>query len=329
MPEAIEVRGLTRRFGSFVAVDHVSFTVSQGEMFGFLGPNGAGKTTTISMLTTLLRPSEGDARVAGFDIRDHPDEVRSSIGIVFQEPSLDERLTARENLEFHAVLYGLEPEGRTERIDQMLALVDLADRADDVVEKFSGGMRRRLEIARGILHSPRVLFLDEPTIGLDPQTRRSMWDHIRRLRDETGVTIFMTTHYMDEAEVCDRIAVMDHARIVALDTPEALKRSVGGDVVALTADDPEKLAGVLAEHGFAADLRDGVVRVEVADGAGFIPLVFSTYRGSITSVNLRHPTLDDVFLKLTGRTIRETELGEADIARNRLRSRIGMHGRRR
>lgn len=329
MSAAIEVTDLTRRFGSFVAVDHVSFQVGQGEMFGFLGPNGAGKTTTISMLTTLLRPSAGDARVAGFDIRRHQAEVRSSIGIVFQEPSLDERLTARENLEFHAVLYGLEADRRDERIARMLRLVDLHERADDVVEKFSGGMRRRLEIARGILHSPRVLFLDEPTIGLDPQTRRAMWDHIRRLREETGVTIFMTTHYMDEAEVCDRIAVMDHARIVALDTPAALKRSVGGDVVALTADEPEALAASLREQGVEVELRDGVVRVEVADGAAFIPQVFSRYRGVITSVNLRHPTLDDVFLKLTGRTIRETELGEADIARNRLRSRISLHGRRR
>jgi ABC-2 type transport system ATP-binding protein len=316
---AIVVEDLTRRFGDFVAVDHVDFAVGQGEVFGFLGPNGAGKTTTISMLTTLLRPTEGSARVAGHDVDRDDAQVRRAIGIVFQEPSLDERLTARENLEFHAVLYGMPRAERPRRITDALRLVDLEDRAGSIVEKFSGGMRRRLEIARGLLHVPAVLFLDEPTLGLDPQSRRSVWQHIRRLREQTGVTVFMTTHYMEEAEFCDRIAIIDHGRNVALDTPEGLKTLVGGDVVIITAPEPHAVANYLSEQALEPSRRDSEIRVEVDDGARFIPRLVPGFPGEIDGASLRRPTLDDVFLKLTGRTIRETELGAGDVARDRMR----------
>jgi ABC-2 type transport system ATP-binding protein len=325
---AIVVENLARRFGDLVAVDHVDFSVAQGEVFGFLGPNGAGKTTTIAMLTTLLRPTEGRARVAGHDVARAAGDVRRAIGIVFQEPSLDERLTARENLEFHAVLYGMPRAERRERIAEALRLVDLEARADHLVEQYSGGMRRRLEIARGLLHVPAVLFLDEPTLGLDPQSRRAVWEHIRSLRDQTGVTIFMTTHYMEEAEFCDRIAVIDHGRIVALDTPEGLKNMVGGDVVVVTAPDPAALLGHLAGQFLDATRRDSEVRVEVDDGARFIPRLVRGFPGEIDGASVRRPTLDDVFLKLTGRTIREGELDAGDVARGRMRRAMGVRGRR-
>ncbi|HEX6255554.1 MAG TPA: ATP-binding cassette domain-containing protein [Euzebyales bacterium] len=325
---AIVVEQLTRRFGDFVAVDGIDFAVGRGEVFGFLGPNGAGKTTTISMLTTLLRPTAGSARVSGHDVEHDDAAVRRSIGIVFQEPSLDERLSARENLEFHAVLYGMRREDRPGRIEEALRLVDLADRADGIVEKFSGGMRRRLEIARGLLHVPAVLFLDEPTLGLDPQSRRSVWQHIRALREQTGVTVFMTTHYMEEAEFCDRIAIIDHGEIVALDTPEGLKDMVGGDVVTITAPDPEHLLAHLRDQSLEPARRNGEVRVEVDDGARFIPRLIRGFSGDIDGASLRRPTLDDVFLKLTGRTIRESELDAGDVNRDRMRRMMNVRGRR-
>jgi ABC-2 type transport system ATP-binding protein len=317
--EAILVEDLTRRFGDIVAVDHVNFAVGRGEVFGFLGPNGAGKTTTISMLTTLLRPTEGRASVAGHDVEHDDAAVRQAIGIVFQEPSLDERLTAWENLEFHAVLYGMPRGARPRRIAEALRLVDLEDRAAHLVEKFSGGMRRRLEIARGLLHVPTVLFLDEPTLGLDPQSRRSVWQHIQTLREQTGVTVFMTTHYMEEAEFCDRIAVIDNGSIVASDTPEGLKDLVGGDVVVVTAPEPQAMVDYLRHLSLQPSRRDGEVQVEVDDGARFIPRLVRGFPGEIDEASLRRPTLDDVFLKLTGRTIRESELDADDVARDRMR----------
>jgi ABC-2 type transport system ATP-binding protein len=254
--------------------------------------------------------------------------VRRAIGIVFQEPSLDERLTARENLEFHAVLYGMPRAQRAARIDDGLRLVDLTERADHLVEQYSGGMRRRLEIARGLLHVPAVLFLDEPTLGLDPQSRRSVWEHISNLRDRTGITIFMTTHYMEEAEFCDRIAIIDHGRIVALDTPEGLKNMVGGDVVMVTAPDLQAVQDYLAEQSLDATRRDSEIRVEVDDGARFIPRLVRGFPGDIDGASLRRPTLDDVFLKLTGRTIRESELDAGEVARGRMRQFMGRRGRR-
>jgi len=324
---SIEVEGLTRRFGQLVAVDHIDFVVPQGEVFGFLGPNGAGKTTTISMLTTLLKPTDGSARVAGYDIRSDSAAVRNAIGIVFQEPSLDDRLTAAENLEFHAVLFNVPASERKGRIAEALRLVDLEERGKELVERFSGGMKRRLEIARGLLHTPRVLFLDEPTLGLDPQTRRSIWDHIGRLRSETGVTIFMTTHYMDEAEFCDRIGIIDRGKLVALDTPEGLKREVGGDVVTVQTPSPADLVRHLERAGIESRLHGDTVLVEIEDGARFIPRLARDFDGDIEGIALRRPTLDDVFLRMTGRTIRESELDDQDIARNRMRRHMTM-GRR-
>ncbi len=321
---SIEAQNLTRRFGDLIAVDHISFEVPQGEVFGFLGPNGAGKTTTISMLTTLLKPTEGSATVAGHDISRAGAAVRTTIGIVFQEPSLDDRLTAAENLEFHAVLFNVPTRQRKGRVANALRLVDLEERAKDLVERFSGGMKRRLEIARGMLHTPRVLFLDEPTLGLDPQTRRNIWDHIGRLRSETGVTIFMTTHYMDEAEFCDRIGIMDRGKLVALDTPEGLKRQVGGDVVTIHTPAPDELAEHLARSSIENRRRGDDVLVEIEDGARFIPRLVREFDGEIERIELRRPTLDDVFLHITGRTIRETGLDDEDVARNRMRARMTM-----
>jgi ABC-2 type transport system ATP-binding protein len=239
--DIIEVKELTKRYDSLVAVDHVSFAVEKGEIFGFLGPNGAGKSTTISMLATILTPSGGDATISGFSIRRQRDAVRRAIGMVFQDASLDNRLTAEENLRFHARLYGVPKDDYRRRMEEVLRLVDLWDRKRDIVETFSGGMKRRLEIARGLIHYPDVLFLDEPTIGLDPQTRALLWDYVLKLKHDRAMTIFMTTHYMDEAEYCDRIGIIDHGKIVALDTPANLKRQLGGDVVRIESSQKDAL----------------------------------------------------------------------------------------
>ncbi len=225
--DIIRVEQLTRKYGELTAVDHISFSVIKGEVFGFLGPNGAGKTTTISMLCTLLRPTSGTAMVSCCDIVKDPNRVRREIGIIFQDPSLDDRLTAEDNLRFHGNLYHMKREDIDARIPDVLALVELSDRRKDFVRKFSGGMKRRLEIARGLMHRPKLLFLDEPTLGLDPQTRAHIWDYVMKMRQETGLSVFMTTHYMQEAEVCDRIAIMDHGKIVDVDTPANLKSKYG------------------------------------------------------------------------------------------------------
>lgn len=309
----IEAVGLSRRFGQLEAVRGVDLEVRRGEIFGFLGPNGAGKTTTINMLCTLLRPTAGRATVAGFDIDRSPDDVRARIGLVFQDPSLDQQLTARENLFFHAVIYGVPGRERQERIRRALEMVELTDRADDVVATFSGGMRRRLEIARGMLHTPEVLFLDEPTIGLDPQTRRHVWGYLRRLRDEEGVTLFMTTHYLDEAEECDRIAIIDGGRIVALGTPEELKSVVGGDVIELRTEDDVVAAAQLRERfGLEPRTDDGSLRVEVPDGASVIPRLVRELSVPVVAIAAHRPSLDDVFLKLTGHAIRDEAAGATD-----------------
>ena len=266
-PPAIEVEALVKAYGEAEAVRGVSFTVARGEVFGFLGPNGAGKSTTINMLCTLTRPTSGGARVSGFDVVRERDAVRRHIGLVFQDPTLDGYLTAEQNLRLHAELYGIDPGVIPERMRQMLEMVDLWDRRDQQVQTYSGGMRRRLEIARGLMHSPRVLFLDEPTIGLDPQTRSSIWRYIRALQEAEGTTIFMTTHYMDEAEFCDRIAIMDRGEIVVLDTPEALKASVGADRVVLgTTDDGAALTALRDRFGIEAAIAEGAVTFHVASG---------------------------------------------------------------
>jgi ABC-2 type transport system ATP-binding protein len=290
----------------------VSFTVAPGEVFGFLGPNGAGKSTTINVLCTLAKPTSGAARVCGFDVATQHDAVRRQIGLVFQDPTLDGYLTAEQNLRVHADLYDIDPGVIGARTDQMLEMVDLADRRDHPVMTFSGGMRRRLEIARALLHSPRVLFLDEPTIGLDPQTRSSIWRYIAALRETEGATIFMTTHYMDEAEICDRIAIMDRGEIVALDTPEALKGAIGADRVVLgTADDDAAIAALRDRFGIEAAVAEGAVTFHVASGEAFVPRLFAELGVGITSVAVSRPTLDDVFMRYTGTTIRDAETGGA------------------
>lgn len=321
----IHVEGLKRNYGKIEAVKGVSFDIYSGEIFGFLGPNGAGKTTTINMLCTLLKPTAGRATIAGYDIYQQRSQVRESIGLIFQDPSLDDRLTADENLRFHATVYGLPAAISKERREEMLKMVDLFDRRDSQVRTFSGGMKRRLEIARGLLHYPRVLFLDEPTIGLDPQTRLHLWTYILNLRQQKQITMFMTTHYMDEAEYCDRIAIIDHGNIVALDTPANLKSMVGGDVIRLKTSDNPMAAQQIKEH-FGVEAREdkGELVFEIADGEELVPRIVETVTARIASISVRRPTLDDVFIKLTGREIREEEADNKDQMRMFMRQRGGM-----
>src|SRR3989304_2655501 len=243
----IEVTDLVKRYNGLTAVNSISFEVKEGEFFGFLGPNGAGKTTTINILCTLLSQTSGKAEVNGFDCLKQPPQVRSSIGLVFQDITLDNELTAYENLKFHCYLYNMEKAKAEERIEVILHVVGLYDRKDDLVKKFSGGMKRRLEIARGLLHHPKVLFLDEPTLGLDPQTRAHIWEFINNLRKKEGITVFLTTHYMDEAEVCDRIAIIDHGRIIACGTPEELKKLIRGATIDLKTLDDNRAMSELKE----------------------------------------------------------------------------------
>ena len=309
----IDVRHLHRVFrtkkGTVTAVNDVSFTVERGEIFGFLGPNGAGKTTTIGMLCTLLRPTSGTAILNGFDIVKQPHDVRKSIGLVFQDPSLDERLTARENLEFHARLYRLPKTLARERIDRMLEMVELVARQDDLVKNFSGGMKRRLEIARGLIHHPRILFLDEPTLGLDPQTRYCIWDYIHQLQREEQVTIFLTTHYMEEAEHCRHIAVMDYGALIGLDTPAGLKKTVGEDRITMTTVHVKQATAYLAARGLSPlGVRGREVVFEVQNGEAFLPSFVKQAPFEMLTINLTRPTLEDVFLRMTGRTLR----GEGD-----------------
>jgi ABC-2 type transport system ATP-binding protein len=312
-PPAVEVHGLEKRYGEVEAVRGVDFEVRPGETFGFLGPNGAGKSTTINILCTLARPTAGTARVAGHDVAAERDAVRRTIGLVFQDPTLDGDLTAEQNLRFHAELYGVPAASVGGRIDDMLGMVGLTDRRRSRVQTFSGGMKRRLEIARGLLHSPRVLFLDEPTIGLDPQSRASVWEYVGALRQREDITVFLTTHYMDEAEHCDRIAIMDSGRIVALDTPEALKAAVGKDRVQITTGDDEATIAALRERfGIEAGMHSGEVTFAVPDGERFVPRLFAELGVPIRSVSVARPTLDDVFLAHTGTTIRDAEASAAD-----------------
>ena len=309
----IQAQGLVKKYGQIEAVRGIDLEVNAGEIFGFLGPNGAGKSTTISILCTLLVPTAGTARVAGLDVMQNPAGVRQRIGLVFQDPSLDDQLTGRENLEFHAWIYSVPVAERKRRIDEMLALLQLSERAQSQVRTYSGGMKRRLEIARGMLHQPQILFLDEPTLGLDPQTRQSIWVHLNELRANKGITIFMTTHYMDEAEYCDRIAIIDRGQIVALGTPDELKAMVGGDVVTMTSSRPEEAANEIQQLLGVMPVRDnGSLRMEVPDGKAFVPRLVRELMAPVDTVTLRRPSLDDVFLKLTGHAIRDEEAGSKD-----------------
>jgi ABC-2 type transport system ATP-binding protein len=325
---AIAVQDLVKDFDEVRAVRGVSFEVAMGEVFGFLGPNGAGKTTTINMLCTLATPTSGEARVAGHDVVRERDDVRRNIGLVFQDPTLDGYLTAAQNLRLHAELYGVQSDLVVPRMRQVMEMVGLWDRKDSTVGTFSGGMRRRLEIARGLMHSPRVLFLDEPTIGLDPQTRRSIWSYIRELKEREEITIFMTTHYMDEAEWCDRIAIMDHGEIVALDSPETLKARVGADTVRIHTDDDQAAIAALEERfGLTATISEGAVMFRVPSGEEFVPRLFAELGVPIRSVNVSRPTLDDVFMSYTGTSIRDAE-EDQDKTANRVMMQVMSGGRR-
>ena len=314
---AVVVSGLTKNYGELEAVRGVDFTVEVGETFGFLGPNGAGKSTTISMLCTLVSPSGGSARVAGHDVVGERDEVRRHIGLVFQDTTLDGYLSAEQNLRLHAELYGVPKALVGPRMQQVMEMVGLWERRGSLVNHFSGGMKRRLEIARGLLHSPRVLFLDEPTVGLDPQTRRSIWGYIRQLKTQEEITIFLTTHYMDEAEYCDRIAIMDQGRIIVLDTPEALKAQVGKDRVQIETDDSGPVIAALKERfDIDAVMAEGKVTFGVTDGERFLPRLFAELGQPIKGISVARPSLDDVFLAHTGTTIRDAEAQNNDNMRN-------------
>jgi ABC-2 type transport system ATP-binding protein len=307
---AVSVNDLAKHYGEVEAVRGIDFEVTVGETFGFLGPNGAGKSTTINMLCTLVRPSAGRASVAGHDIVHERDEVRRNIGLVFQETTLDGYLTAEQNLSLHAELYGVPREAARTRMREVMEMVGLWERRGSLVNTFSGGMKRRLEIARGLLHSPRVLFLDEPTVGLDPQTRSSIWSYIRELKDSEEITIFLTTHYMDEAEYCERIAIMDHGSIIVLDTPEALKESVGKDRVQISTDDDAAAIAALRERfAIEAQMAEGAVTFRVAQGEHFVPRLFAELGVPIRGVSVSRPSLDDVFMSYTGTTIRDAESG--------------------
>jgi ABC-2 type transport system ATP-binding protein len=313
---AVSVRGLVKRYGDVEAVSGIDLDVEAGETFGFLGPNGAGKTTTIGVLCTLVRPTDGDATVAGHDVARERDDVRRNIGLVFQDTTLDGYLTAEENLRLHAELYGVPRALVSDRMRQVMEMVGLWERRDALVRTFSGGMKRRLEIARGLLHSPRVLFLDEPTVGLDPQTRSSIWGYIRELKEREDITIFLTTHYMDEAEYCDRIAIMDRGRIIVVDTPEALKASVGRDRVQIATDDDQAAISALHERfGLEATVAEGLVTFAVEGGGQFVPRLFAELGVPIRSVSVSRPSLDDVFMSYTGTTIRDAEASQSDHSR--------------
>jgi ABC-2 type transport system ATP-binding protein len=306
---AVSVRGLRKRYGDVEAVAGLDLDVQAGETFGFLGPNGAGKSTTIKILCTIVTPTSGTALVAGHDVARERDEVRRSIGLVFQETTLDDYLTAEQNLRFHADLYGVPRRDAEPRIGRLLEMVGLADRRGSRVATFSGGMKRRLEVARGLLHSPRVLFLDEPTVGLDPVSRATVWRYVDELRRSEGITVFLTTHYLDEAERCDRIAIVNSGRIVALDTPDALKAAVGEDRVRLTASDQGAALAALADRfGVTGTVRDGAVTFTVPGGERFLPRLITELGVPVSAVSVTRPTLDDVFFAHTGTTISDANV---------------------
>lgn len=316
----VEVDNLVKNYGSIEAIKGMSFTVKEEEIFGFLGPNGAGKSTTIKILASLIQPTSGKAVLSGYDVLKSPLQVRRLIGVVFQDHSLDDRLTAEENLYIHGLLYNVTGRKYRERRDQVLELVGLSDRRKSLVRTFSGGMKRRLEIARGLMHHPRVLFLDEPTVGLDPQTRRAIWEHVRTMQKETRATVFMTTHYMEEAENCTRIGIIDNGGLVALDTPEELKRQIGGDIITVQIEEKIDFCESLRKRfGLEARKVPGGYSFEVGSGPEFILKLAAAYDGLIRGISVRQPTLDDVFIKITGRAIREESVNARDVLSNHFR----------
>lgn len=326
MPPVISVEGLTRKFGQLTAVDNISFQVEEKTIFGFLGPNGAGKTTTISILCTLLNPSSGKAMVNGHDCKKDPRLVRSSIGVVFQDSTLDKDLTAYENLVFHAYIYGVHKKEIKNRVEDALRFMGLFERKHDLVKKFSGGMKRRLEVARGLIHRPKVLFMDEPTLGLDPQSRSHLWEAISELPKEHGVTVFMTTHYMDEAEVCDGLAIIDGGRIIARGSPEDLKRSLGGDVIFLKTKD-NRAAGLKIKEilGIVPEENEDELFLTSGRAEEQIPAIIKALPDMVLSVRFQRPTLNDVFLKFTGREIRRQDVTGQDSLKEDLRAYVRRH----
>jgi len=327
---SILVENLVKVFNGLRAVDGISFEVKEGELFGLLGPNGAGKTTTLNMLATLIKPTSGKAFVCGFDVLKERDKVRKSIGMVFQEPALDSYLTGRENLEFHGMMYGLSRKKAKERTKEALKIVELEEFSDKLVQTYSGGMKRRLEIARALIHQPKVLFLDEPTLGLDAQTRRRIWEYIKKLNKERGVTIILTTHYMEEADfLSDRVAIIDFGKIVALDIPENLKNVLGGDVISIEVENPENAKNIFEKLPWVKKLtqENGNFYLQVEKGEEKIPLLMKIDEKEagfkIKSINLRKPTLEDVFLYFTGKTIREREASQSE----RFKERAKKHRR--
>ena len=319
----IKVENLVKKFGGLAAVDNISFNVAPGEIFGFLGPNGAGKTTTINILCTLTKPTSGRATIDGLDVVRQQSQVRQLIGLVFQDPSLDERLSGLQNMRFHGLVYSVPASIREQRIEQLLRMVELWDKRHNEVRTYSGGMKRRLELARGLLHHPKVLFLDEPTLGLDPQTRSRIWEYILELRQREGTTIFLTTHYMDEADKATRIAIIDYGKLIAMDTPEKLKKMVGKDIISVKTDDNEKAAAEIRLRYQIEARHDGDgLCFEVANGEEFLPIFIREFSTRILGVSLRRPSLDDAFLKLTGREIREEEVSDT------FKAMLRQHGRR-
>jgi ABC-2 type transport system ATP-binding protein len=315
---SIETKSLSKSFGDLNAVDNISFNVENGEIFGFLGPNGAGKSTTMMILTTLLKPTSGQALVSGFDVKTNPKQVRQKIGYVQQESTVDEYLTGRENLLLQARLNHIPKDLIKERIDEVLDLIELSDKQNDAVVTYSGGMRKRLDIAGGLLHRPKVLFLDEPTVGLDIQTRRKIWEYIKKIHEEFEMTIFLSTHYMEEADqLCDRIGIIDGGKIQVIDTPQNMKSAMGNEVISLTIEKNE------SENDFLSELKNielikkinedqNKITLFASKGTEVIPKIFqisSDLKIKINSISLTQPTLDDVFISYTGHEIRSDEGG--------------------
>jgi len=334
--DALVVEGLTKVFNkSLVAVDHVSFTVKEGEIFGFLGPNGAGKTTTINMLITILRPTEGDAEVCGYNIAKQPSEVRSCIGVVPQEYTADEDLTGLENIILCADLYGIPREISKKRAQELLELVELTKFESKQVQTYSGGMRRRLELACGLINRPHLFFLDEPTLGLDVQTRRATWDYIKLLKKEYGMTIFMTTHYLEEADMlCDRVAIIDRGKIIKIGAPDELKEGLGGDIMTLSIEDSIiDISSTIATVPRVKEVKkqDGAYRIKLEEGEETAPSIIEAIRSEghkVTRLSLTKPTLDEVYLEYTGKTIREEEESRESFLQQRVALRRARGGPR-
>jgi len=326
--KVIEIKELTKKFNDFCAVDAISLDVEQGEIFGLLGPNGAGKTTTIKMLATLLKVTSGSAKVCGCDVTENSDEVRRCIGIVFQDPAIDTELTGWENLDFHARIYGMKGREKKKRIDEVLELVGLQDKAKALVKTYSGGMKRRLEIARGLMHYPKVLFLDEPTLGLDAQTRRAIWEHIRKINKKEKITIILTTHYMEEADyLCKRVAIIDNGKILALDTPSKLKDSMGGDVITIKLSSTKKFQKAVKKYKWISKVSqcNGNLCLSLEKGETKIPEIIKIaekLKIKVESISISKPTLEDVFIRFTGKKIRS----EVADSKNIMRMRARMHG---